>query len=312
MVNGTASLHLALLAAGVRPGDEVIAQALTFVATANAIKHANAEPVFVDVERDTLGMSPEGLRAYLGKHADSRGGRIVDVSTGRAIAAVVPMHTFGHPARIGEIEGVCSSFGIPMVEDAAEALGSLVGGRHVGRHGIAAILSFNGNKPVTTGGGGMVITDDDVFADRIRSLSTTAKRKHPWEFFHDEVGYNLRLPNVNAAIGCAQMEYYPSTLENKRKTAADYLDYFSSIGVPMVTERHGCRANFWLNAVILADRAERDSFLAYTNGAGVQTRPIWTLMTKLPPYQKCAHTELPESEWLENRVVNVPSSVRLR
>jgi len=310
MVNGTAALHMALAAAGVEPGDEVLTQVLTFAATAAGIKHAGAEPAFVDVDRETLGMSPESLEAYLSRNAETRGGRLFDKASGRRIAAVMPMHTFGHPARIGEILRVAGRYGVQVVEDAAESLGSLFEGKHTGLFGRAAILSFNGNKPVTTGGGGMVISDDEELAERARYISTTAKRKHRWEFFHDEVGYNLRLPNVNAALGCAQMEYFDRILESKRDTAVRYRDFFGSIGLPFVVEPAGARANYWLNAIVLRDRSEREEFLAYSNDNGVQTRPIWTLMSKLPPYAKCPRGPAPNAEWLEDRVVNIPSSVR--
>ena len=223
----------------------------------------------------------------------------------------MPMHTFGHPVRIVDIAEICDEFKILLVEDAAESLGSTYQGKHTGLFGRAAILSFNGNKPVTTGGGGMIISDDDALAERARYISTTAKRKHRWEFFHDEVGYNLRLPNVNAAIGCAQMEYLEKIIGNKRETAEKYRNFFDSIGQSFFLEPAGAHANYWLNAIILADRTEREAFLQYSNDNGVQTRPVWTLMHKLPPYAACSRTEMPNAEWLEDRVVNIPSSVRI-
>jgi perosamine synthetase len=312
IVNGTAALQMVLLAAGVGRGDEVITQALTFAATAAAIKHVCADPVFVDVDRETLGMSPDSLRLWLQKNAKSEGGNVIDAKTGKRIAAVIPMHTFGHPARIDEIAAVCQEFNIQMIEDAAESIGSSYKGRHTGTFGRAAVMSFNGNKPVTAGGGGMVITDDDSLAARIRHLSTTAKKKHPWEFFHDEVGYNLRMTNVNAAIGCAQMEYFDKILANKRETASLYKKYFDSIGIPFISEPPECQSNYWLNAIMFEDRTEREEFLTFANSNGIQTRPIWTLMTKLPPYRDCISAPLPNSEWLEDRVVNIPSSYRIK
>lgn len=311
IVNGTAALHMALLAVGVMPGDEVITQDLTFAATAAAIRHANAEPVLVDVDRDTLGMSPQSLKAYLEAHAEAVSSGCRDRQTGRRIGAVVPMHTFGHPARIDEIAMICEEYGLVLVEDAAESLGSSYKGRHTGRSGAAAILSFNGNKTVTTGGGGMVISDDDRIAERVRYISTTAKRKHRWEFFHDEVGYNLRMPNVNAAIGCAQMEYLDMTLDNKRTTAALYSAFFNKLGIGFLREPPEARANYWLNVVFAESRAERDYFLEYSNDNGVQTRPVWTLMHRLPPYAACLRTEVPNAEWIEDRAVNIPSSYRM-
>ena len=312
MVNGTAALQIVLQAADVKPGEEVITQALTFAATAAGIKHAGAEPAFVDVDIDTLGMSPGSLRAYLEKNCEHRSDGIYDKKNNRRVAAIMPMHTFGHPARIDEIASICEEYGIQLIEDAAESIGSMYNGKHTGLFGRAAILSFNGNKPVTTGGGGMIITNDEVLAERARYISTTAKRKHRWEFYHTEAGYNLRLPNVNAAIGCAQMEYFNKTLENKRETAIKYKNYFDSIGVPFVIEPSRARSNYWLNAIIMENREEREAFLAYSNDNGVQTRPIWILMHKLPPYEKCARSELPNAEWLEDRVVNIPSSVRVQ
>ncbi|MBV5327881.1 MAG: LegC family aminotransferase [Chlorobium sp.] len=311
MVNGTAALHMVLVAAGVQPDDLVITQALTFAATAAGIKHAGAEPAFVDVDRDTLGMSPDSLLSFLFEHAERKANVLIDKATGRRIAAVVPMHTFGHPARIDRITTICGEYGVQLIEDAAESLGSMYKGTHTGLFGRGAILSFNGNKPVTTGGGGMVITNDDALAERARYISTTAKRKNRWEFFHDEVGYNLRLPNVNAAIGCAQMEYFDRIIDNKRETAAKYKRFFDSEGMSFFTEPDGARSNYWLNVIVLENRAEREAFLEYSNDNGVQTRPIWTLMNKLPPYAGCLRTVLPNAEWLEDRVVNIPSSVRV-
>jgi aminotransferase in exopolysaccharide biosynthesis len=310
IVNGTAALHMTLLAMGLKPGDEIITQDLTFAATAAAIRHANAEPAFVDVDRETFGMSPDSLRAYLRANASSDPAGCHDRKTGLHIGAVIPMHTFGHPARIDEIAAICGEYGIPLVEDAAESLGSSYKGRHTGRFGAAAILSFNGNKTITTGGGGMVITDDQRLAERVRYLSTTAKRKHPWEFYHDEVGYNLRLPNVNAAIGCAQMEYLDEILANKRETAETYRAFFRDRGVQFLSEPSGARSNYWLNVLLTDSRQERDAFLERSNGEGVQTRPVWTLMHKLPPYKACARSDLANAEWIEDRAINIPSSYR--
>jgi aminotransferase in exopolysaccharide biosynthesis len=310
MVNGTAALQIALMAAGVAPGDEVITQALTFVATTAAIKHAQAEPAFIDVDRDTIGMSPDSLSEYLETNCRSEGRSTVDKRTGRRIAAIVPMHTFGHPTKIESICAIADKYGIQVIEDSAESIGSYYKGKHTGTFGRAGIFSFNGNKPITTGGGGMIISDDDAFAERARHISTTAKMKHPWEFFHDEVGYNLRLPNVNAAIGCAQMEYFESTLANKRETASRYARFFASEGIGFLSEPADSRSNYWLNAIILKDRDEREDFLKKSNGAGIQTRPVWTLMTKLPPYRECMRSEVSNAEWLEDRIVNIPSSVR--
>lgn len=308
-VNGTAALHVALQLAGVGPGDEVISQALTFVATCNALSYAGAHAVFVDVDRDTLGMSPESLRRFLEANAERRAEGCWNKTTGRRIAASVPMHTFGFPLRIAELVAVCDEYGIPVVEDAAESLGSWVGERHTGTFGRLATLSFNGNKVITTGGGGMIITDDEALAKRAKHLTTTAKVPHAFEFVHDEVGYNYRMPNLNAALGCAQMERLSSMLQIKAEVAQRYREFFAGSGVRFVEPLPGCTANHWLNAIVLGSEAERDEFLAYTNSRDVMTRPIWRLMSRLPMFAHCQHDGLENSQWLEARVVNLPSSV---
>ena len=311
MVNGTAALQMALISCGIGPGDEVITQSLTFAATAAGIIHAGATPAFVDVERETLGMSPDSLKAYLGANAIKKDGRLVDKVSGKAIRAVLPVHIFGHPVRIAEIKSICDEYDLLLVEDAAESLGSYRDGKHTGTTGNVAIISFNGNKLVTTGGGGMLITDDDEIANCARYLSTTAKRPHAWEFFHDEVGYNLRMPSLNAAVGYAQLEYFDRILASKRDTAELYHEFFAKLGIETVREPAGCASNYWLNAIILRSRAEREDFLTYTNANRVQTRPVWTLMHRLPPYKDYPRSDTPVAEWLEDRIVNVPSSMRL-
>ncbi len=308
-VNGTAALHISLRLAGVHRGEEVIAQAVTFVATCNAIGYVGAHPVFVDVDIDTLGMSPVALENFLQQNAVRRAGNAWNKSTGRRIAACVPMHTFGFPSRIEEIEVVCREWGIALVEDAAESLGSAVGKRHTGTIGLCGILSFNGNKIITTGGGGMIITNNESIAQRAKHLTTTAKLAHPYEFFHDEAGFNYRLPNLNAALGCAQMEQLSRMLDVKKWLATKYHEFFSAFEISMPNVLPGCVANNWLNAIILSDRSERDAFLSRTNAEGVMTRPIWRLMSELPMYRHCQHDGLENSRWLEERVVNVPSSV---
>ncbi|MBB1472220.1 LegC family aminotransferase [Luteimonas sp. MC1782] len=308
-VNGTAALHVALQLAGVGRDDEVISQALTFVATCNALSYAGAIPVFVDVDRDTLGLSPVALRAFLEAHAERRDGGCWNITSGRRIAACVPMHTFGIPLRIAEVAVICDEWGIALVEDAAESLGSWVGDRHTGTFGRLATLSFNGNKVITTGGGGMIITDDADLAKRAKHLTTTAKVPHPFEFVHDEIGYNYRLPNLNAALGCAQMELLPQMLEIKAGVAQRYRDFFAGTGVSFVEPLPGATANWWLNAIVLGSEEERDAFLQYTNSREVMTRPVWRLMSRLPMFQQCQHDGLETSRWLEARVVNLPSSV---
>lgn len=308
-VNGTASLHAALMLAGVRRGDEVICQALSFIATCNAVSYANAVPVFVDVDRDTLGMSPEAVRAFLAEHVVTREGSAYNRGTGRRIAACVPMHTFGLPLRIQEIVSICSEYGIPVVEDAAESLGSFIGEQHTGTFGRLATLSFNGNKTITTGGGGAVLTNDPELGARAKHITTTAKIPHPYEFVHDDVGYNYRLPNLNAALGCAQMETLPGFLLEKRELARRYAQFFANMGVEYIKPLPGTTSNHWLNAIVLSSAAERDEFLQKTNAEGVMTRPIWKLMIHLAMFRECQHDGLRNSLWLEERVVNVPSSV---
>ena len=308
-VNGTAALHVALQLAGVQRGEEVLSQALTFIATCNALTYAGAEPVFIDVDRDTLGLSPEALRRWLSANAEVRGGQAYNCNTGKRIAACVPMHSFGFPLRIADVVAVCEEFGIPVVEDAAESLGSYVGSRHTGTFGKLATLSFNGNKVITTGGGGMIVTDDEALARRAKHLTTTAKVPHPYEFVHDEVGYNYRLPNLNAALGCAQMERLQEMLAIKAEVAARYAGFFEGSGIRFVQPVAGTTANWWLNAIVLEDEAARDALLDYTNAHGVMTRPIWRLMSRLEMFKHCQHDGLENSRWLEARVVNLPSSV---
>lgn len=307
-VNGTAALHVALRVAGVQPGDLVLTQALTFVATCNAIHYCGAQPVFVDVEEATLGMDPDALRAWLDDHAVVCAGACVERETGRPIRACVPMHTLGHPARIGAIADVCDRWGLVLVEDAAESLGSYRDGRHTGTVGRLGTLSFNGNKVVTTGGGGMILTDDEALARRARHLTTTAKRPHAWVFDHDEVGYNYRLPNLNAAFGVAQMERLPRLLASKREVASAYQAAAARHGWTFVREPAGAHSNYWLNALRLPDARARDAFLQATNDAGVMTRPLWTPMHHLPIYARCRRGPLAVTEALADTVVNVPSS----
>jgi perosamine synthetase len=308
-VNGTAALHAALQLVGVQRDDEVISQALTFIATCNALSYAGAHPVFVDVDRDTMGMSPEALGRFLAQNAEKREGHAWNKTTGRRIAACVPMHTFGLPCRIEEIATLCTEWGIALVEDAAESLGSYVGKRHTGTFGQMATLSFNGNKVITTGGGGMIITDDEALAKRAKHITTTAKVPHPYEFVHDEVGYNYRLPNLNAALGCAQMERLPEFLQVKASLAQRYAAFFDDCGLSFAGARSGTTANYWLNSIVLDSLSDRDAFLAYTNSNDVMTRPIWRLMTHLAMFKSCQHDGLENSLWLEERVVNLPSSV---
>lgn len=307
-VNGTAALHIALTLAGVEPGDWVITQPLTFVATCNAIHYCGAQPVFIDVDRHTLGLSARALEAWLTEHARVDGeGRCRTRREEKIIRACVPMHTFGHPADLDGLVAVCKRWGLTLVEDAAESLGSTYKGRHTGTFGALGALSFNGNKIITTGGGGMILSSPDL-GRHAKHLTTTAKKPHPYEYVHDEVGYNYRLPNLNAALGCAQLEQLETLIASKRTLAARYAEHFKSTDLQFITESEGCRSNYWLNAVICNDPVQRDALLAATNAQGVMTRPIWKLMNQLPMYAHCPRGELTEAQWLEARVVNLPSS----
>jgi perosamine synthetase len=309
-VNGTAALHVALRLVGVEKNTEVITQALSFVATCNAISYCNAIPVFIDVDKSNMGLCPDALLHFLSTKTERRVDGQYNKQTGRKITAVLPMHTFGHPAGITQIKAICESYSIPLVEDAAESLGSYSQGKHTGTFGEVGAFSFNGNKTITTGGGGMIVTDDESLAKKAKHLTTTAKVASPYEYIHDMVGYNYRLPNLNAAIGCAQLEKIQLFLDNKRELAMRYKSFFENKSITFIEEEKDSKANYWLNAVLLADKIERDNFLDVTNKAGVMTRPIWQLMNKLDMYKSCQTETLTNSYWLEERIVNIPSSVR--
>lgn len=313
VVNGTAALQIALQLAGVEYGDEVITQPLTFVATANAISHCGAKPVFVDVDIDTLGMSPEKLEHWLEKNTkrNQTTNRTINLSTNHPISAIVPMHTFGFPCRIDEIVEVANKYNIPVIEDAAESLGSLYKGKHTGIFGLAGILSYNGNKTITTGGGGMIITDDEQLAVKAKHITTTAKIHHPYEFVHDEVAYNYRMPNINAAIGVSQMENIDFIINNKRETALLYKEFFSNIDIEFIFENQYSKANYWLNSILLKDYSLRNEFLIFANSNNVQCRPAWVLMTKLKMFSDCIKGDIFNALQLEERLVNLPSSLRV-
>lgn len=311
-VNGTAALHIALKLAGVEPDDLVITQPLTFVATCNAIAYCGAEPVFVDVDHDTLGLSATALQQWLEENAKLDAEGICRTrADNKVVRACVPMHTFGHPADLDGLVRVTRDWNITLVEDAAESLGSFYKGQHTGTFGALGTLSFNGNKIMTTGGGGMILADA-ARGERAKHLTTTAKKPHPYEYIHDEVGYNYRLPNLNAALGCAQLEQLEAFIEAKRALAVAYQDQLSGTNLKFVSEPAGCRSNYWLNAVICEDKAHRDALLETTNRQGVMTRPIWALMNHLSMYQNCRRGHLNNAEWLEARVVNLPSSVVIK
>lgn len=329
-VNGTAALHIALKLAGVQQGDLVITQPLTFVATCNAITYCGAEPVFVDIDPETLGMSPDSLESWLEQNVDivdkGLGGLetqssklsqpsqpyiAIHKATKRHIAACVPMHTFGHPCKIDRITEICNRYHIPVVEDAAESIGSYYKGQHTGTFGKLGILSFNGNKTITTGGGGMILTNDDELGPLAKHITTTAKKPHPWKFEHDMIGYNYRLPNINAALGCAQMEMLPEILKNKRKTAKSYQVFFNNLkDVTFIQEPSDSIANYWLNAILLKNEEERNIFLEQTHSQKVNCRPAWILMNKLEMFSQSLKPNIPMSVNIESRLVNLPSSLK--
>jgi perosamine synthetase len=310
VVNGTAGIQVALRLVGVKAGDEVLTQALTFVATANAIAYQSATPVFLDVDLDTMGLSPKAVSQFLEEFGDLREDGCYNRKTGKKISACVPMHTFGFPVHLDELIAVCNTWKIPVVEDAAESLGSEYKGKPTGSLGNVGVFSFNGNKIVTCGGGGAIVTNDISIGEKGKYLTTTAKIPHPYEYVHDEMGYNFRMPNLNAALACAQLEQLEGFLENKRKLAKEYESYFASNGIKFRTETPETKANYWLMSVELENKAERDLFLESTNADGVMTRPIWQLMYRLPMYDRCQRDENVNAEFLEERIVNIPSSVR--
>ncbi|MGY0399603.1 MAG: LegC family aminotransferase, partial [Ostreibacterium sp.] len=309
--NGTSALHTGLLLADVGMGDEVLSQPLTFVATCNAISYCHANPVFIDVDRETLGMSADALQHFLQKNVQVESGQCINRQSGRIIKACIPMHTFGHPCEIDRIKQICDDYAITLVEDAAESLGSTYKGQYTGTFGEVSAISFNGNKVITSGGGGCIITNNEVLAKKAKHLTTTAKVPHKWEYTHDAVGYNYRMPNLNAALLVAQMEKLDTFIENKRELAAIYQPFFTEKGIKFVAESADSCANYWLNTLIFSDKAERDVFLQETNDNGVMTRPIWTLMNRLETFSQAQCGDLTNAIWLAERVVNIPSSVRV-
>jgi len=310
VVNGTAALQVALRLVGVKEGDEVLTQALTFVATANAIQYNGATPVFLDVDLDTMGLSPMAVSIYLETFAELRKEGCFNKKTGKKIAACLPMHTFGFPVHLNELIQVCNQWQIPIVEDAAESIGSEYQGKMTGSFGQMGTFSFNGNKTITCGGGGAIVTNDLSLGAHAKHLTTTAKQAHPYEFFHDELGYNYRMPNLNAALACAQLELLPQILENKRHLATQYQSFFAQQGIEFKTELPNTKANYWLMCLQLENRVERDLFLKQSNENGVMTRPIWQLMYRLPMYKDCPRDEQVNAQYLEDRIVNIPSSYR--
>ncbi|PJZ70296.1 aminotransferase DegT [Leptospira perolatii] len=314
VVNGTAALHIALKLAGVQAGDEVILPALTFVATANAVSYCDATPHFVDSEQKHLGIDPVKLREHLKFNTEIKGGFCIHKKTERRIRALVAMHTFGHPVQIEELQSLCRDFHLEFIEDAAESLGSFYFGQHTGTFGLFGTLSFNGNKTITTGGGGVILTNDAELAKRAKHITTTAKIPHPWSYEHDEIGYNYRMPNLNAALGCAQLESLPDLLLAKRTLFEKYSNAFSEVkDILIFPEPEGCKSNYWLQALLLSkgNVEFRDSLLEKTNKSGIMTRPVWTLLHKSKPFIHCPKADLEFAEWLEDRLINIPSSSNL-
>jgi perosamine synthetase len=311
IVNGTSALHLSMILAGVKDKDEVLSQSLTFIATCNAISYLNATPIFIDIDKDTLGMSPSSLLNFLEQYAEKKNdGFTYNKQTGKRIKACVPMHSFGFPCRIDEISKICKQYNIVLIEDAAESIGSYYQEIHTGLFGLMGTFSFNGNKTVTCGGGGAIITNDAEIARKAKHLSTQAKVSHPWSFIHDEIGFNYRMPNINAALACAQLEQLNLFVENKRMLAKQYAHFFDQNNLQYIKEINGAKANFWLNTLILESIEERDLFLEFTNSNGVMSRPVWNLMHTLPMFENCFKTDLSNSIWISDRLVNIPSSVR--
>jgi perosamine synthetase len=310
VVNGTSGLQIAMQLVGVQRGDEVLTQALTFVATANAIHYTGAEAVFLDVDYDTMGLSPKSVSAFLEEFGEKREHGTFNKKTGNRIAACVPMHTFGFPVHLEELMTVCTEWNIPIVEDAAESLGSYYNGKHTGSFGKLGVFSFNGNKIVTCGGGGMIVTRNEDLGKLGKHLTTTAKVPHPYEYVHDQVGYNFRMPNLNASLVCAQLEQLDTFLANKRTLAQEYAIFFDGQNIKFRTELENTQANYWLMCVELENVEERNVFLKATNEAKTMTRPIWQLMYRLPMYQHCYRDAQKNAEFLEERIVNIPSSVR--
>ena len=310
-VSGTNALHMSLLLCGVQCDDEVLTQALTFIATCNALSYIGAHPVFIDVDKSTMGLSPDAMKEWLVKNAEIKNNKCYNKNTGRRIKACIPMHTFGHPVRIEELAQLCDEYHLELVEGAAESIGSKYRNRHTGTFGKVSAISFNGNKTITTGGGGMMLFQDEELGKLAKHITTQAKVPHRWEFVHDQIGYNYRMPNINAALGCAQLEYLDEFIARKREVAKEYAVFFQKINdIDFFEEPENCFSNYWLNAVILKDKSAQLEFLKYTNDNGIMTRPVWELMNRLPMYKNCENDGLKNTIWFADRVVNIPSSVR--
>ena len=309
--NGTSAIHISLILSGVKQEDEVITQPVNFVACCNAISYCNAKPIFIDVDKDSMGLSPSALKSFLENNTTVKNKHCINNRTNKVIKACVPMHSYGHPCRIDEIKKICDEYYIFLIEDAAESVGSFYKNKHTGTFGHLGAMSFNGNKIITAGGGGCIVTNDSILAKKAKHITTTAKVPHKWNFNHDMVGYNYRMPNLNASILVAQLEYLENFITNKRNLAHKYEIFFESLEYDFFKETENSKSNYWLNSIILKDKNQRDQFLEETNSNGIMTRPIWTLMNKLPMFKDAQCDDLKNSEWLDNRVVNIPSSVKL-
>ncbi len=307
--NGTSALHISLILANVDQNSEVITQPLNFVASSNAINYCGAKPIFIDVDKDTMGLSPSALKDFLYKKTTIINNQCINNKTGKVIKACIPMHSYGHPCRIDEIKQLCKKYNLFLVEDAAESVGSLYKGKQTGTFGKTGVLSFNGNKIITAGGGGCILTNETILAKKAKHLTTTAKLPHKWDFKHDMVGYNYRMPNLNAALLVAQLENLQKFIKNKNDIAKKYEKFFQNTNYTFFKEPKNCKSNYWLNSIILKNRKQRDNFLKKTNYNGVMTRPIWTLINRLPMFKHSQCENLKNSKWLSDRVVNIPSSV---
>lgn len=311
-VSGTNALHMSLMLCGVERDNEVLTQALTFIATCNALSYIGAYPVFIDVDKSTMGLSPDALKEWLVRNSEIKNGACYNKNTGRKVKACVPMHTFGHPVHIEELAQICAEYHIELVEDAAESIGSKYKGKHTGTFGKVGIISFNGNKTITTGGGGVMLFQDEELGKLAKHITTQAKVPHRWEFVHDYIGYNYRMPNINAALGCAQLEHVDEFVASKRELAKEYAAFFKNMdSIDFFVEPENCFSNYWLNTVILENKTAQLEFLEYTNDNGIMTRPIWELMSRLALFKNCENDGLKNTVWFADRVVNIPSSVRL-
>lgn len=310
-VNGTSALHITLVLSGVCNEDEVLTQSLTFVATCNAIDYCNAKPIFIDADIETMGMSPDSLKNFLKTNCVLLNGKCINKTTKKTIKACIAMHTFGHPCKIEEIALICKEWGIILIEDSAESLGSYYKNKHTGTFGKFGVFSFNGNKIITSGGGGVIVTNDKILANKAKHLTTTAKISHSYEYVHDEIGYNYRMPNINAALLVAQLEKLDDFVDSKRSLAKLYESFFNNKDIKFIKEPVNSKSNYWLQAILLKNKNDRDNFLKETNKIGLTTRPIWKLMNELDMFKDCQCTLLKNSKYLEERLVNIPSSVRI-